>query len=234
MPSGAHESESLVLTHQGLAKRLAWRYAHGDRDLLEELEQVAALGLVKAARRFDRSRAVSFSTFAVPTIAGELRHHFRSTRWMAHVPRRLQESYLAALRIEGEMTAEMGRPPGVAALAERLGWTVERLLEARGAADALSWTSLDGPPSADDAEVPLAERLGGEDPGYERLEIRDEVEQALGALDPRAEQAVRLRYGEQLTFGEVAARIGVSSSYASKLAASALHELRATLQLQAA
>ena len=92
----SHDVEATVLAHQPLARRLARRYARGDRELLEELEQVAALGLVQAARRYDPSRGTAFPTFAVPTVLGELRRHFRSTSWAAHVPRGLQEAYLRA------------------------------------------------------------------------------------------------------------------------------------------
>jgi RNA polymerase sigma-B factor len=230
----AHDTEDLVLEHQGLAKRLAWRYARGDRELAEDLEQVAALGLVQAAHRFDPERGTAFSTFAVPTIVGELRRHFRSSRWAAHVPRRLQEAYLAARDAEQALTLETGRPPGAAGLADYLGWTLEELLEARAAASALGTVSLDAPVAGDDADTQLGERIGDDDPGYVVCELRDELEHALAMLDPSAEAAVRLRYEEELSYGEVAARIGVSASYAAKLVGGALQELRAMMQPQAA
>lgn len=228
--------EALVLSHFGLAKRLARRYARGDRQLMEELEQVAALGLVQAATRFDPSRGTAFSTFAVPTITGELRRYFRSARWAAHVPRRLQEAFLAARETEREMTARDGRPPGAARLAARLGWPLEELLEARAAAAALTPVSLDAPPAdeQDGATTPLSERLGAEDPGYRASELHDELEQALATLDPDTEDAVRLRFAEELSFGEVATRLGVSPSHASKLVGGALHELQHAIHPQAA
>jgi RNA polymerase sigma-B factor len=233
--SDANHREDLVLTHQGLAKRLARRYASGDQQLAEELEQVAALGLVQAARRFDGTRGTAFSTFAVPTIVGELRRYFRNSRWAVHVPRRLQEAYLAARNAEQALARETGRPPGAAELAERLGWSLEMLLDARAAAGALAAVSLDAPTaSGDDEDVPLGDRLGDEDPGYCACEVRDEIEHALATLDPSAEEAVRLRYQEELSYSEVAGRIGVSTSYAAKLVAGALHELRTTMQPQAA
>jgi RNA polymerase sigma-B factor len=147
------------------------------------------------------------------------------------VPRRLQESHLAAREAEKELSAASGRAPSAGELAERLGWTPEQVLEARAARAALAPVSLDAPLQDDDAEVatPLVERLGGEDDGYRRAELRDELDQALATLDPRADEAVRLRYEDELTMREVAARIGVSPSHASKLIDGALRALRAML-----
>jgi RNA polymerase sigma-B factor len=228
-------TEQLVLDHQGLARRLARRYAHGDRQLLEELEQVAALGLVQAACRFEPERGTAFSTFAVPTIVGELRRHFRSARWVVHVPRRLQEDYLTSRNTERAMTSLLGRPPGAAELADQLGWTQERLLEARAAAGALASVSLDAPVSSDgDTQVPLVEHLGDHDAAFEAFEVNEQLEQAMAELPTDAEEAVRLRYAEDLSFDEVAGRIGVSPSRASKLIGGALHELRAGLHAEAA
>jgi RNA polymerase sigma-B factor len=229
----SYDVERVVLAHRPLARRLAARYARGNRDLLEELEQVAAVGLVQAARRFDPARGTAFSTFAVPTIVGELRRHFRDTRWALHVPRRLQEAFLAARQAEDEIAAMSGRPPSAAQVAERLGWPVEELLEARSAAGALTPVSLDAiGPDDDGATAPLVERFGTNDPGYSACELRDEVEQAIATLEPPADEALRLRVVEELTFDELAARIGVSPSHASKLVNAALARLRCTLRPQ--
>jgi RNA polymerase sigma-B factor len=220
--------DALVLAHRPLACRLARRYARGDRDLLEDLEQVAALGLLQAARRFDPSRGTAFSTFAIPTVLGELRRHFRSTRWSAHVPRRLQEAYLEVRDAEAQLMAQDGRVPSASRLAEHLGWCVEDLLEVRCAAGALAPVSLDGPPPADDDDSggALVDRIGAVDHGYGSAELRDELEQALAELDPPADIAVRLRVEEELTLGEVAELIGVSPSHASKIIDNALRRLR--------
>ena len=232
-PTQSFDVEATVLAHQPLARRLARRYARGDADLLEELEQVAALGLVKAARRFEPARGTAFQTFAIPTVLGELRRHFRSTRWAAHVPRRLQEAYLTVRETESQMTAESGCAPSAADLSARLGWPVEELLEVRSAASALAPVSLDASGVGDDEEAaPLTERLGGEDSGYAATELRDELEQAIALLDPPADEALRLRFEEQLTVKEVAARIGVSPSHASKLVERSLSTLRASLSPQ--
>ena len=234
MPQCDQDCEALVLAHVGLARRLARRYAHGGREELEELEQVAAVGLVQAARRFDRSRGTAFSSFAVPTIIGELRRHFRATSWVAHVPRRLQEAHLQVRRTEQAMTAEHGRPPGASQLAAGLGWTLDEVLEARMAAAALAPVSLATPITDDEETATLEDRLGADDPGFRDSEVRDELDQALADLDPPADEAVRLRLIEDLSCREIAAQLGVSPSYASKLVNGALGELRATLTLDAA
>jgi RNA polymerase sigma-B factor len=235
-PATTHsfDVDATVMAHQPLGRRLARRYARGDAELLEELEQVAALGLVKAARRFDPERGTAFQTFAIPTVLGELRRHFRSTRWAVHVPRRLQEAYLAVRETESQMTAETGCAPSAADLCGRLGWPVEELLEVHSATSALTPVSLDARGVGDDEEAaPLVERVGSEDSGYAAAELRDELQQAIALLDPPADEAVRLRFEEQLTVKEVAARIGVSPSHASKLVERSLSTLRAIMRPQA-
>ncbi len=229
-----HDREQLVLAHVGLARQLARSFARGDRELLEDLQQVAALGLVLAASRFDTARGVAFASYAAPTIVGELRRHFRATRWAAHVPRRLQEAVLEARRAELDLTAERGRAPRASEVAERLGWALEDLLEARAAANALGPVSLDAAAGADDESASVVDRLGADDPGYGASELRDELDHALATLDPPAEAAVRLRFGEELTFGEVAERLGVSPSHASTLVRQAIGRLGTTMRLEAA
>ena len=226
-----HDAEVAVLAHRPLARRLARRYARGDPDLQEELEQVAALGLVKAAQRFEPHRGTTFSALAVPTVLGELRRHFRSYRWAAHVPRRLQEAYLLVREAEEQLTSERGRTPSAFELAEHLERSVEEIFDVRYATAALRPSSLDAPaPGADEAGASLAERLGCDEPGYGETELRDELDQALALLDPPADEAVRLRFQEELTVKEVAARIGVSPSHASKLVARSLATLRGVLE----
>jgi RNA polymerase sigma-B factor len=218
--------EAVVLDHQRLARHLARRYSRGDRDLLEELEQVAMLGLVQAARRFDMARGNAFSTFAVPTILGELRRYLRSDRWVAHVPRGLQERVLRAREVERALTARTGRPPGTEQLAGELGWPVEELLDVLIAAGALSPVSLDAP-SGDDADAPLlGDRIGEEDAALWLCELRDELEHALAALDPCARKAIYLRYEQGLSMREIAERIGTSAGHASRLLGRALHQLK--------
>jgi RNA polymerase sigma-B factor len=148
----------------------------------------------------------------------------------------MQEAYLTVREIEAQMTAEHGCAPSAANLSERLGWPLETILDVRAAASALAPVSLDASGIGDDDghAAPLGERLGSEDGGYAAAELRDELEQAIAMLDPPADEAVRLRFEEQLTVKEVAARIGVSPSHASKLVERSLANLRALMQPQAA
>ena len=219
-----------MIDNLALARALAGRYGRGDPDLLEELEQVAAVGLVQAAQRFDPGRGIAFSTFAVPTVLGELRRYFRATGWVVHVPRGLQEKLLRLRRVEHDLSTKGGGPPGTAELARALGWEAEDLLEVLVAAHALSPASLDAPTRSDEDTVSLGARLGGNDPGYREWELRHELDQAMAMLDASVAEAVRLRFGEELSFSELARRIGVSRAHASRLVDRALHQLGAVMQ----
>ncbi len=219
----APECEVLVLDHRRLARRLAQRYVrHGEQR--EDLEQVAYLGLVKAARRFDPERGVAFTTFAMPTILGELRRFCRDTRWTAHVPRSTQERVQALRRVED---ARPGRAPSTAEAAELLGWSEEEVLETRLAAAGLSSQSLDAAASPE-GEVPI-EALGRDEVGFERAERRDELQRALAQLPPREQIAVRLRGELDLSTPEIARHLGCSPSQASRLVGRATSRLREAL-----
>jgi RNA polymerase sigma-B factor len=209
--SMAPECEVLVLDHRRLARRLAQRYVrHGEQR--EDLEQVAYLGLVKAARRFDPERGVAFTTFAMPTILGELRRFCRDTRWTAHVPRAVQERVQALRRVED---AQPGRGPSTKEAAALLGWSEEEVLETRLAAAGLSPQSLDAA-SSPEGEAPV-EALGHEDIGFERAEQRDEITRALAQLPPREQLALRLRGEVGCSTPEIARRLHCSPSQASRL-----------------
>src|SRR4051794_39997814 len=165
-----HVRAQTVEAFMPLARSLARRYHRGEEPL-EDLEQVAALGLLKAIKGFDPDRGSAFASFAVPTIVGELRRHFRDKGWGVRVPRDLQELALAVQRKADQMSTEIGRPPTAEELAGKLGRDVEDVLEAREALRAMRPASLDRPSSAEDDEddIPMA-RIGGIDPGYERTE----------------------------------------------------------------
>src|SRR4051794_39386728 len=165
-----HVRAQTVEAFMPLARSLARRYHRGEEPL-EDLEQVAALGLLKAIDGFDPDRGSAFASFAVPTIVGELRRHFRDKGWAVRVPRDLQELALAVQRKADALSTEIGRPPTAEELAAKLGRDVEDVLEAREALRAMRPASLDRPSSAEDDEddIPMA-RIGGIDPGYERTE----------------------------------------------------------------
>jgi RNA polymerase sigma-B factor len=220
----------MVERHLGLARHLARRYADSGEPL-DDLVQVASLGLLKAVDRFDPDRGVSFATFAVPTILGELRRHFRDRGWAIHVPRDLKE---ASLRVERALRQHVGRTPTPAELARATGLSLEVVLESLEVAGAHRAISLDAPAGAeDDGPAPtIGERLGGEDDDLARARDRVTIDQLSSALDEREREILRLRFEEDLTQAEIGERIGVSQMHVSRLIRTAVTRMR--LQAQAA
>ena len=209
-----------------LARSLARRYHRGEEPL-EDLEQVAALGLLKAIRRFDPDRGSAFASFAVPTIVGELRRHFRDKGWAIRVPRDLQELALAVQRKVDVMTTEAGRPPTVEQLASSLGRDIEDVLEAREALRAMRPASLDRPSQAgdDEDESPLA-RIGDLDPGYERTDEAVTIGRLVRGLPDRERSILALRYGGDLTQSEIGERLGISQMHVSRLLRRTIEDLQ--------
>ena len=217
--------DAIVARFLPLARQLARRYA-GAGEPLDDLIQVASLGLVKAVDRFDPERAVAFSSFAVPTILGELKRHFRDKGWSVRVPRDLQELALRLERVAEELSRELARAPTPAELAARLGVSEEDVLEAREAAHAYRAVSLDRPRTEDeDAGPNVADAMGGEDPGFGRAEDAATVDQLLRVLAPREREVLRLRFVEDLTQQEIGERIGVSQMHVSRLIRQAIARL---------
>ena len=187
---------------------------------------MASLGLVKAVDRFDPGRAVAFSSFAVPTILGELKRHFRDKGWSVRVPRDLQELALRLDRAQQDAARDLGRAPTSAELAQRLGVSEEEVLEAREAAHAYRAVSLDRPRGEDDEAGPaVADAMGGDDPGFGRAEDAATVDQLLQVLAPREREVLRLRFSEDLTQQEIGERIGVSQMHVSRLIRQAIARL---------
>ena len=208
-----------------LARSLARRYHRGEEPL-EDLEQVAALGLLKAIDGFDPERGTAFASFAVPTIVGELRRHFRDKGWAVRVPRDLQELALAVQRKSDEMSTELGRPPTPNELAERLERTVEEVMEAREALRAMRPASLDRPASAadDEDEMPM-QRIGDIDPAFERAEESVTLSHLMRGLPDRERKILALRFGGDLTQSEIGKRLGISQMHVSRLLRRTLEEL---------
>jgi RNA polymerase sigma-B factor len=224
------DREWLVERYLPLARHVAARY-RGGSEPMDDLEQVASLALVKAIDRFDASRGTSFSSYAVPTISGELRRHFRDHTWTLRVPRDLQELAVKVGKAEGRLQLELGRAPTATELADHLDCTVEELLEARDAAGANRMSSLDAPVSSDDDEgASLADLLGSEDEGLEHVERTLTVDSALEALDARGREILRLRFQEELTQSAIGERVGLSQMHVSRLIRQALDTLRAASQ----
>src|SRR4051794_2486401 len=190
--------EALVERFLPLARSLARRYERSSEPL-DDLVQVASLGLLKAIDRFDPARSNAFSSFAVPTIVGELKRHFRDKGWWLRVPRDLQELALRVERVADELTPELGRAPTPDELAARFGVTVEQILDARDATGAYRPSSLDPLRADAEDESSVVAVLGVEDSGYELVEDGATLESLMTVLSDREREIVRLRFGQDLT-----------------------------------
>jgi RNA polymerase sigma-B factor len=205
-----------------LARSLARRYANKGEPL-DDLEQVACVGLIKAIDRFDLTRDVRFATYAVPTIAGELKRHFRDRGWMMRVPRDVQELSGRIGIVRERLVHDLSRSPTATELARALDCDEDRVLEALAAAEAYRTLSLDQP--FHDGTGPL-EAIGGDDAGFERAEARAMLAGGLGELAPREREIMRLRYYEGLTQREIAEEIGISQMHVSRLIRRTVAQLR--------
>src|SRR5918995_3597656 len=225
--------DQLVKTFMPLARRLAARY-RGDWEPVEDLEQVASLGLVKALDRFDPSRGVAFSSYAVPTILGELKRHFRDRGWSVRVPRDLQERIARVDRAIAELPGRLGRAPSVNEIAARLEIDPEDVLEAMEAGQAHHAMSLDAQSQTEEGEgIPLTERLGGSDPGFDTVEYGAAIEEALDSLSERDRMVLHLRFVEDMTQTEIAERVGVSQMHVSRILRGAVERLRGEVEPEA-
>jgi RNA polymerase sigma-B factor len=221
--------EALVERFLPLARQLARRYQRAGEPL-DDLIQVASLGLLKAIERFDPGRETAFSSFAVPTILGELKRHFRDKGWSVRVPRDLQELAVKVDRTSEEMGRELGRAPTTAELAERLDASPEQVLEAREAAGAYRAISLDRPRSEEEDEGELVDAFGSEDRGFAIAEDAATVERLMRVLSDREREVLRLRFEEDLTQSEIGDRVGVSQMHVSRLIRQSLARLRAEVE----
>lgn len=209
--------DELVDRFMPFARKLALRYIHS-REPLDDLVQVACVGLLNAIERFDPEQGKKFTTFAAPTILGELKRHFRDKGWVVHVPRDLQERALAVNKHAERLSVELRRSPTLSELADALGCTVEQAVEAIDAADNYQLTSLDAPVAEDNEErCVLAEMLGSEDDGFEIAEERQALVTSWGALSELERQVLGLRLGHGLTQREISQRIGYSQMHVSRL-----------------
>ena len=211
-----------------LVRALASRYA-GRGEPLEDLVQVGALGLIKAVDRFDVDRGVEFSSYAVPTIVGEIRRHFRDKAWAMHVPRRLKELSVRLSRVLDELTTELGRSPTIAELAAATGVEEEDVIDALDSANAYSTRSLHAP-FDDGDETSLADKLGEDDTGFAEVEDSSLVAAGLDALDDRERRIVELRFFEEKTQSQIAAEVGISQMHVSRLLRSALATMRGRIE----
>ena len=197
---------------------LAHKLAHGYRNSAdsEDLEQVAAIGLLSAIKRFDPDRGLAFSTFAVPTIVGELKRYFRDRAWSVRVPRSVQELALRVDRVTVELTGRLGRTPTVAELADHADATVEQVLEALQSGSARRADSLDQARGDGDELTAMERRVGVEEPGFAQIENGLVLDKLLRLLDPRARRILELRFRDDLVQSDVARRVGVSQMHVSR------------------
>jgi RNA polymerase sigma-B factor len=221
--------DEIVTMHLPLAAFLARRFR--DRgESLDDLTQVATVGLIKAVDRFEPDRGLQFSTFATPTMVGEIKRHFRDKGWAIRVPRRLQELRLAITRATAELSQQTGRSPTVAELAEYLGVSEEEVLEGLESAQAYATVSLDAS-SGDSTEegATLVETLGADEPGLAEVEARETVNPLLAGLPPRERRIIQMRFFENMTQSQIAEQVGVSQMHVSRLLAKSLAQMRTEL-----
>jgi RNA polymerase sigma-B factor len=215
----------LVELHLPLVEYLARRFRNRG-EWLDDLTQVATIGLIKSIDRFDLSRGVEFSTYATPTIVGEIKRHFRDKGWAVRVPRRLQELKLALTKAIGDLAQREGRAPTVAELAAHLQMSDEDVLEGLESANAYSTVSLDAPDSGDDDAPAVAESLGMLDDALEGVEYRESLKPLLERLPPREKRILLLRFFGNMTQSQIAAELGISQMHVSRLLARTLTQLR--------
>jgi RNA polymerase sigma-B factor len=220
------DRDALIERFMPLARSLARRYRRGPEPL-EDLEQVASLALLRAVEGFDPTRDLAFSSYAVPSIAGALKRHYRDFGWSVRMPRDLQELALRIERFNDDAWATNGMAPTAAEIAERAGVSVEAVVEAREAHQALRADSLDQPlrSTEDDAGASLLDTIGDRDTDYERAFNRVVLDSLLATLDERDQTIVRLYYREELTQSEIGERLGLSQMHISRLLRQATTQL---------
>ena len=218
----------LVEAHRGLAARIANDY-RGRGVELDDLVQIAMLGILKAVERFDPARGIPFSSFASRTINGEIKRYFRDRTWAVRPPRSTQERHLDLRRATSALSTRLGRPPTVPELAAEVGISDDEVLEALEAGAAYRATSLDARRPGDEEGTSLAERLPGAESPNQPVELRMLVAQLLDTLPRREAEIVRLRFYDELTQSEIAERLGISQMHVSRLIRRCLLELRQAL-----
>ncbi|WP_007518539.1 MULTISPECIES: RNA polymerase sigma factor SigF [Pseudofrankia] len=229
LPEGDSERseirDQLVRMHLPLVEYLARRFRNRGEPL-DDLVQVATIGLIKSVDRFDPERGVEFSTYATPTIVGEIKRHFRDKGWAIRVPRRLQELKLSLTKATSELSQSLGRSPTVAEIAAHLQMSEEEVLEGLESANAYSAVSLDAPDSGDDESPAVADTLGVQDESLEGVEYRESLKPLLEKLPPREKRILLLRFFGNMTQSQIATELGISQMHVSRLLARTLAQLR--------
>lgn len=217
----ARARETIIVRHLPLARRLA-RVYEGRGEPIEDLCQAASVGLIRAVDRYSPDRGDAFAAYARATILGAIRRHFRDTTWRLHVPRPMKERAVRVLHADGALSATPGTPGEPDAIAAYLGIAPEEVAEARRALEGYFPRSLDATHASPDGdELSLREVIGGQEPGYERVEVSVGVRRALRGLGPRDQKVVLLRLVCELAQADIARRVGVSQMHVSRILRSA-------------
>ena len=224
-PRREETRNQLVTLHQPLVEHLARRFRNRGEPY-DDLVQVATIGLIKAIDRYDPERGVEFSTYATPTIVGEIKRWFRDKGWAVRVPRRLQELRLAIGSATSALTQELGRSPTVTELAERVGASEDDVLEGIESAAAYSTLSLDAPDAGETDGPSVLDMLGSEDAALEGVENREALKPLLASLPERERRILLLRFFAGMTQSQIATEVGISQMHVSRLLARTLARLR--------
>ena len=217
--------DQLIEAHAALAHSLVSRFLHRG-EATDDLQQVAMLALLHAVERFDPGRGLQFSTFATPTVLGELKRHFRDRAWAIRLPRRVHDRYLAVQRVRDDLSQELQRSPTVPELAARAGLSEEDVLESVEAADARGLASLDMPrPGGNDGD--MFSTLGVDDDGLRDVDQRATLEQLLSRLAPEDRDVIRMRFYEGMTQHQIADALGTNQMHVSRTLTRSLRRLRA-------
>jgi RNA polymerase sigma-B factor len=220
--------EGLVHLHLPLVEHCARRFRNRGEPF-EDLVQVGTIGLLKSIDRFDLERGVEFSTYATPTIIGEIKRYFRDKGWAIRVPRRLQELRMQIGAASAELTQDLGRSPTPRELAGRIGCSVEEILEGIESSNAYSTLSLDASDDSEDGVATMLDAIGVDDENLEHVEIRESIKPLLDRLDAREKRILLLRFFKNMTQSQIAEEIGVSQMHVSRLLSRTLDQLRTSL-----
>ncbi|HEU5037844.1 MAG TPA: RNA polymerase sigma factor SigF [Nocardioides sp.] len=224
--------DALVHLHLPLVEHCARRFRNRGEPL-EDLVQVGTIGLIKSIDRFDSDRGVEFSTYATPTIIGEIKRYFRDKGWAIRVPRRLQELRMQIGSATAELTQSLGRSPTPRELAEAIGCSVEEIVEGIESSNAYSTLSLDASDDGDEGgAASMLDAIGIDDEGLEHVEIRESIKPLLDRLEPREKKILLLRFFKNMTQSQIAEEIGVSQMHVSRLLNRTLEQLRTSLEEQ--
>ncbi|MDV9177772.1 SigB/SigF/SigG family RNA polymerase sigma factor [Streptomyces sp. W16] len=236
LEEGTHEFQyvrnTLIEMNLSLVRYAAARFRSRSNNEMEDIVQVGTIGLIKAIDRFELTRQVEFTSFAVPYIVGEIKRFFRDTSWAVHVPRRLQEARVELAKATEELRSRLGRTPTTRELSELMCLTEEEVIEARKASNGYTSSSLDAALSSDagtEGETVLADVIGADDPGLELVDDLSSLAPLIAQLDERERKIIHMRYVEERTQAEIGEVLGVSQMHVSRLISRMLRRLRAGL-----